>query len=246
MTAEPPARAAWYTAAPGRWRDWVSVLHPPYTAWHLSYVLVGASLAPTLSVSRLVATLLAFGLAVGVAAHGFDELRGRPLGTSIPSPLLAAVSVAALAGAVVLGLLGVGRVGWGLVPFIVVGGVLVVAYNLELWDGRLHNDVTFALAWGAFPVLTAAYAQSSTLTAPEVMAAAFAFGLSTAQRALSTEARDLRRRVVQVEGSKVYRSGRAVHLTRSSLLRPVERSLAALSWCTCALGVAMVLARTGH
>lgn len=246
MTAQPPTRAAWYTAAPGRWRDWVSVLHPPYTAWHLSYVLVGASLAPVLSVSRLIATLLAFGLAVGVAAHGFDELRGRPLGTSIPAPLLAAVSVAALAGAMALGALGVGRVGWGLVPFVVAGGGVVVAYNLELWDGRLHNDVTFGLAWGAFPVLTAFYAQAATLTAASVAAAVFAFGLSLAQRALSAEARDVRRRVAHVEGRKVYRTGRAVPLTRDSLLRPIERALITLSWCTCALGVALVLARTGH
>lgn len=237
-------RAAWYVASPGRWRDWLSVLHLPYTAWHLSYVLIGAGLAPVLSVSRLVATLLAFALAVGVAAHGLDELRGRPLGTTIAAPVLVGVSIAALAGAVVLGAIGIGWVGWGLAGFIAVGAVLVVAYNLEMWGGRLHNDMTFALAWGAFPVLTAYYAQGATIRVSAVAGALFAYGLSRAQRVLSTEARDLRRRVVLVSGERTYRDGSHVPLSRQALLLPIERSLVMLSWCTCAIGVALVLART--
>lgn len=241
-----PVKAAWYTPSPGRWRDWVSVLHLPYTAWHLSYVLIGAGLAPHLSVPRLVATLAAFGLAVGVAAHGFDELHGRPLGTGIPGPVLAGVSGVSLAAAMALGALGISRVGWGLAGFVAVGGAVVVAYNLELWGGRLHRDSTFALAWGAFPVLTAYYAQSSTLRPAAVVAALFAYGLSRAQRELSTEARDVRRRVLTVEGRKVYRDGAAVPVSRQTLLAPLERSLVALSWSTCALGVALILARTGH
>lgn len=240
------ARAAWYTAGPGPWRDWVSVLHPPYTAWHLSYVLVGAGLAPVVSVPRLVATLLGFGLAVGVAAHGLDELHGRPLGTTIPTPLLAGVSVSALAGAVALGGAGISRVGWGLAGFIAVGAGVVLAYNLEWWGGRIHKDATFALAWGAFPALTAYYVQAGTLRPAAVVAALFAYGLSWAQRILSTEARDLRRRVASVEGRRTYRDGSTAAVSRQSVLRPIERSLVALSWCSCALGVAMVLARTGH
>ena len=241
-----PVRAAWYAVTPGGWRDWVSVLHLPYTAWHLSYVLIGAGLAPHLHVSRLLATLLAFALAVGVAAHGLDELQGRPLGTTIPAGVLVVVSALALAGAVALGVVGIARVGWGLAAFIACGAVAVLAYNLELWRGRLHNDTTFALAWGAFPVLTAYYAQASVLRPAAVAAAVFAFGLSRAQRALSTEARDLRRRVSSVDGEKRYGDGRVEALTRAALLGPIERSLVALSWCTCALGLALVLAGTGH
>lgn len=241
------SRAAWYTASPGTWRDWLSVLHLPYTAWHLSYILIGAGLAPQLSISRLIATVSAFALAVGVAAHGLDELHGRPLGTAIPGPLLAGVSSVALTGAIVLGIVGVARVGWGLALFIGAGTAIVVAYNLELWGGRLHNDITFALAWGSFPVLTAYYAQASTLRPAAIVAAVFAYGLSHAQRVLSTEARDLRRRVLSVDGQKEYQlGGTVVPITRESMLRPIERALMALSWATCAAAVALVLARTGH
>ena len=165
-------RPAWYAASPGKWRDWLTILHPPYTAWHLSYVLIGAAMAPEFHLERLAATLIAFGLAVGIGAHGLDELRGRPLNTTISAGVLATVSVASIAGAVVIGGIGIAQVGWGLAVFIAVGVLLVVAYNMELWHGRLHNDTTFALAWGSFPLLTAYYAQSSTLRPAAVAGAA--------------------------------------------------------------------------
>lgn len=241
--SEAPVRPAWYTPSRG---NWGRVLHLPYTAWHLSYLLIGAGLAPHLYLSRLVATVIAFALAVGLAAHCLDELHGRPLGTTIPASHLVAVAVASLTGAVALGAIGIARVGWGLAVFIAVGAAAVVAYNLELWGGRLHNDHVFALAWGSFPVLTAYYAQSSTLRPAAIVAAVFAYGLSRTQRGLSTEARDLRRRVASVEGEKLYRDGRSEPVSADSLLRPIERSLIGLSWCTCALGVALVLAGTGH
>jgi len=86
------ARPAYYAARPGRWRDWWTLLHPPYTGWHLSYAVIGAALAPRVQVSYLIATVLAFFLAVGLAAHALDELQGRPLRTAIPSGALIAVS----------------------------------------------------------------------------------------------------------------------------------------------------------
>jgi hypothetical protein len=240
------ARPAWYAAPadPARswWRDWWTVLHPPYTAWHLSYVLVGAGLAPHLNAERLAATLVAFGLAVGVAAHALDELRGRPLHTSIASPVLATAAAIALGLAAGIGLAGVARIGWGLLVFILVGLFLVVAYNLELWGGRLHNGVVFAAAWGAFPVLTAYYAQAGSISVAAVGGAVFAYGLSHAQRVLSLEARHLRRHVVDVEGHRLLRDGSTERLSRASLLRPVERVLMTLSWATGALGVALVAA----
>ncbi len=242
-SAQPPA---WYAASPGRWRDWLTVLHPPYTAWHLSYVLIGAAMAPRFHLERLLATLIAFALAVGVGAHGLDELRGRPLRTRIPSPVLACVSIAAICGAVTLGALGITQVGWGLLIFILIGVFLVIAYNLELWHGHFHNDATFALAWGSFPVLTAYYAQAGTVRPAVIAAAAFAYGLSRAQRVLSSEARDIRRRVVSVDGERIYADGSRRAITLGSMLAPLERGLVALSWSTCALGVGLVVARTGH
>ena len=132
---------------------------------------------------------------MGLSAHCLDELHGRPLRTRIPSAALVAVTAVGLTAAVALGIVGVARVGWVLVPFIVVGPVLVVAYNAELFGGVVHTDVGFAAAWGSFPLLTAYVAQADRLGLAAVLGAAGAFALSYAQRSLSTPARLLRRHV---------------------------------------------------
>ena len=249
----PPARTegvdttgalpAFYAARPGGWRDWWTLLHPPYTAWHLAYVVIGASLAPHVSLKRLLATLAAFFLAVGLAAHALDELDGRPLRTAIPAGALVTTAVAGLLGAVGLGIAGVAEVGWPLVPFLVVGPILVVAYNFELFGGRLHNDLTFALAWGCFPVLTAYVAQTGDLAAAPVLAAAGTFGFSVAQRRLSTPARFLRRRIVDVGGSASVVDGGHIELDRSILLAPLEHALRAMSWAMVVLAASIAVAR---
>src|ERR1700719_1562923 len=105
-TAPPADRPAFYALASGGWRDLVTLLHPPYTAWHLSYVALGAAVAPTLHVGRLVATLGAFLLAVGVSAHALDELHGRPLQTRLSRGMLLALSVVGLVAALAIGVAG--------------------------------------------------------------------------------------------------------------------------------------------
>ena len=228
---------------PGRWRDWWTLLHPPYTAWHLSYVVIGAALAPRVQAGYLIATVLAFFLAVGLAAHALDELRDRPLRTAIPAAELIAVVAAGLLGALALGVFGVIRVGWPLIPFMVAGPVLVIAYNAELFGGLIHTDFGFAAAWGAFPVLTAYIAQTGTLALAPVLAAGGAFALSAAQRWLSTPARNIRRRAVRVEGSITFGDGRTVPITADALLQPLERALRAASWAIMLLAAAMAVAR---
>ena len=108
---------------------------------------------------------------------------------------------------------GVTRVGWALIPFMVAGPVLVIAYNAELFGGLMHTDFGFAAAWGAFPVLTAYVAQTGTLAVAPVLAAGGAFALSAAQRRLSTPARNIRRRAERVEGSITFGDGRTVPIT---------------------------------
>ena len=239
----PGRRPAFYAARPGGWRDWWTLLHPPYTAWHLSYVVIGACLAPVVDVTRLVATVLAFFLAVGVCAHALDELNGRPLRTHIPTAALVGVSVLGLAGAVALGIAGIAQVGPALVPFLVLGPLLVIGYNVELFGGIIHNDVGFAASWGAFPVLVAYVAQTGRLAAAPVIAGMGAFALSAAQRALSTPARMLRRRTSAVAGSLTLADGGTVPLDRAALLAPLERGLRTLSWAVVLLATGMAVAR---
>ena len=245
--AEVPAaavpRPAYYAAASGGWRDWWTLLHPPYTAWHLAYVVIGAALAPHVQLTPLLATLLAFFLAVGLAAHALDEFHGRPLRTRISNSVLLIVAIVALAGAVGLGVAGVARVGWVLIPFMLAGPLLVVAYNAELFGGIVHTDAGFAAAWGAFPVLTAYVAQTGTISVDSVLAAAAAFGLSAAQRSLSTPARMLRRRTASVTGSITLSDGTVLTVDSKRLLDPLERALRAMSWSIVVLAAALAIAR---
>ncbi len=236
-------RPAFYAARPGRWRDWWTLLHPPYTAWHLAYVVIGACLAPVVNATRLVATVLAFFCAVGLAAHALDELHGRPLGTRIPSAVLVAVAAVGLGGAVALGVAGVVQVGWPLVPFLVLGPVLVVAYNFELFGGFVHTDLGFAVAWGAFPVLTAYVAQTARLAPAPVLVALGALVLSGAQRRLSTPARLLRRRARVVSGRVVLADGSELAIDERTLLAPLEGALAAMSWAVVLLAAGLAVAR---
>ena len=239
----PDQRAAFYAARPGGWRDWWTLLHPPYTAWHLAYVVIGACLAPVINTTRLFATLLAFFFAVGLAAHALDELHGRPLRTRIPSVALVVVAGVGLAGSIALGVVGIAQVGWALVPFLVVGPVLVVAYNFELFGGVIHNDIGFAASWGAFPVLTAYVAQTGRLAIAPLVAAVGAAALSAAQRALSTQARLLRRRAADVKGAITLTDSGTIPVDRATLLAPMEQALRAMSWAVVLLAAALAIDR---
>jgi hypothetical protein len=222
-------RPAFYALRPGGWRDYVTVLHPPYTAWHLSYVVVGGCLVPHVPWGRLGLTVAAFALAMGVGAHALDELNGRPLRTEIPSAVLVALAVTSVAAAAAIGIAVAVKTTLWLLAFVAAGAFLVPAYNLELLGGRLHTDLWFALAWGAFPVLTAYVACAERLRVEAVLAAAWATALSLAQRALSTPVRQARREVASVQGELELRDGRREALTGETLVAAPELALRLLT-----------------
>jgi hypothetical protein len=237
------ARPAFYAAGPGGWRDWWTLLHPPYTAWHLSYVLIGASLGDRIDGRVLAATLFAFFLAVGISAHALDELNGRPLNTQIGSITLKTAATLGLTGAVSIGALGVARLGLVFIPFVIVGLFLAISYNLELFRGVLHTDFMFAAAWGAFPVITSAFAQTGTITLAAVITAAGAFALASAQRTLSTPARFMRRKVDRFDATIHMADGTTRPLSSRDLITPLEGALRALSWSVLLFALGLVASK---
>jgi hypothetical protein len=236
-------RPAFYALAPGGWRDLVTLLHPPYTAWHLSYVAIGAALAPHLYAWRLGAALAGFFLGVGVCAHALDELNGRPLGTSIPAIALALLAAVSLAGAIGLGVIGALTVSATIIPFVCLGAFLVLAYNLELFGGRFHSDLWFAFAWGAFPALTGYWVNALALRPAGILAALACLLLSLAQRRLSTPVRALRRRTVALEGLQRLADGSSVELDSGRIAAPMEGALRASALALPVLAAGLVAAR---
>jgi len=234
-------RPAFYALRAGGWRDLVTLLHPPYTAWHLSYVAIGAATAPHIYAGRLIAALAAFFLAVGISAHALDELHGRPLGTRLRRGTLIALATGGLLGAVGIGVAGVIIVSPLLAPLVVAGGLLVPAYNLELFGGRVHDDVWFALAWGGFPAFTGYFANALTVRPAGLLVTAACCLLSAAQRQLSTPVRRLRRQTTDLTGQQHLRDGSTIELTRAGLSAPLEGALRML-WLAVVLLAAGLLA----
>jgi len=218
---------AFYALRSGGWRDYVTLVHPPYTLWHLSYVAIGAGIAPRMKWGLLGWTTLAFLLAMGVGAHALDELTGRPLRTRIPDAVLVVLACVSIAVAATIGIVVAFRSTLWLLAFVVFGVAIVVAYNLELFGGRLHTPFWFAAAWGAFPALTAYFASAQRLRGEAIAAAGFALVTSIVQQRLSTDVRHARRRAGD-----------------PTLAKTAETALQLLAAAMPLLAAALLLART--
>ena len=244
----PEQRPAFYALRPGGWRDLVTVLHPPYTAWNLANVCFGAAAAAQIHTDRFVATLAAFFLAVGISAHTLDELNGRPLKTELSDLTLKVLAAVSLAGSMAIGVAGCIIVSATLIPFVLAGGFFVVAYNLELFGGRFHTAFWLAFAWAAFPALTSWWVNTLSFASLKVdvagiLVAAGCFGLVSVQRTLSSPVRRLRRKTVSVSGEQRLDDGTVIPLTAAEISGPLDASLRGLSWAVVILAVGLVVIR---
>ena len=104
------------------------------------------------------------------------------------APTLVWLAVVGLGGAVAIGIVGAVIVSAWLIPLIAVGAFLALAYNLELFGGRFHTDVWFAVAWGGFPAFTGWFVEALDVRVEAVLVALACCLLSVAQRRLSTPA----------------------------------------------------------
>lgn len=248
MAVDPGARPAFYALRPGGWRDLVTVLHPPYTLWHVSNIAIGAAAAAQIHAGRLAATIAAFFLAVGVGAHALDELNGRPLGTQLSDRSLVALAAGGLGGALAIGVAGIVFVSPTLLPLVLFGGFIAPTYNLELFGGRFHTDFWLAASWGGFSALTGWWVNSLGLhSVREAIAAAAAvlacYFLTRVQRRLSTPVRELRRRTASVEGRQVMTDGSVRELRREDITKPLDGALLGLSIAVPLLAVAALALR---
>jgi hypothetical protein len=229
-------RRSFYARGGSMWNDLTSLLHLPYTVWHLSYVAIGAGLAAELDVVRLIGTLSAFAFGLGISAHAFDEVHSRPLRTSLSDAALWALGAAGLVGVAVVTVLGAIMISPWVVAWAVVGVLLAAGYSLE-WSRLLHSDPGFALAWGSFPVVVGSWAQTESISLATVAAAAAAALFSLAQRRLSTPARFVRRRTVHARA--VFDEGSGWE--RARLLTTWEGPMRVLVWAMPVLAAALLL-----
>lgn len=227
-------RPAFYAPTGSRWGDFVSLLHIPYTLWHLAYVAIGAALAPELDWRIFTGTIAAFGIGLGIGAHALDEVKSRPLRTGFSDRSLWVMGIVALAATLVIAAFGAAEVTPWVYAWAAAGVLLAVGYALE-WP-VIHTDIGFAVAWGAFPVVVGYWAQTREVSLPVVVVAGSAVLLSLAQRALSTPARYVRRSttesVVSFDGDRTW--------LREELLTTWEKPLRLLTWTTVVVAVGLL------
>jgi hypothetical protein len=235
------SRPAFYAPTGSAGADLVALLHPPYTAWHLSYAAIGAALAPEVDWLRLAGTLAAFLVGTGIAAHALDEWHGRPLRTTLSDRALLAIAASGLAGALVLGVIGAFAISPVLLLWAAAGLALAVGYPLER-PAVLHSDLGFAVAWGAFPVLTGYWAQAERVSVAALSVGVAAVLVSLAQRLLSRRARFVRRTATTAFATLEVGDGDA-HWSREELLESWERPLELLSASMVVLAIGLLAAR---
>ena len=234
-------RPAYYAPVGSLSGDLIALLHPPYTAWHLSHVAIGAALAPRVDWPVLAATLLAFFFGTGVAAHAIDEKNGRPLHTSLSERTLTLLAVGGLLASLVVAAVGAVRLSPWVLAWAVVGVLLAAGYGLEK-PAALHTSLGFALAWGGFPVLVGYWAQTQAITVGAVAVAAAATLISMVQRTLSTPARHVRRNTDQAE-MILSRGTSAEKWDEEKILATWERPLRLLVWFMVTLAAGMLIAK---
>jgi cellulose synthase/poly-beta-1,6-N-acetylglucosamine synthase-like glycosyltransferase len=189
-------RPTWYAGPATRLGEFWTMLHLPYTAMVLAFVVVGAAIAPRFSALLLGGTLLAYFLGLGIGAHFLDQVPGmgsRYVTHWSPRELWG-VGVVALGAAVAVGVAGaVWFAGPWLLGLVAVQAVCAAGYPLaSLFRGALHRDSVFALSWGSLPFLTSFYAQGRSVDLDALILGAGFGAVALLEIRLSRRSRRLR------------------------------------------------------
>ncbi|MEK0318626.1 MAG: hypothetical protein QQN43_03540 [Nitrosopumilus sp.] len=150
----------------------VGILFLPYTCIVTSFAAWG-SLSGSFELDRLAAICIVYFLSVGVAAHCLDAVGGKtkPWG-NLPKRKLWIVSLIALGIAFTLGLYYAFLDSPLLFPIGIAGGFFLFAYNLELFGGKFHNNISTIISWGVLPVFAGSAIQTNSISIEALLLAA--------------------------------------------------------------------------
>ena len=152
----------------------VGILFLPYTGMVISFAIWG-SLSVEFNLDRLASISVLYFFAIGISAHCLDALgsKKKPWG-DISHQKLWSAAIISLIISFSVGLYYAFLDSWLLFPIGITEGFFLFAYNLELFRGKFHNNLSFVISWGILPVFAGAVIQSNTITVETIMFSAIA------------------------------------------------------------------------
>ena len=181
----------------------VGILFLPYTGMVVSFAAWG-SFAVNFSLERLVAICILYFLALGISAHYLDSLgsKTKPWGV-LPKKYIWTVSLLSLGGAFVIGIYYAFLDSPLLFPIGIAESFFLFAYNLELFKGRFHNNITFVISWGVLPVIAGSVIQVNTITIEALLMSGLAGVLSYILIKTSRRYKELKKQ--SADHSEIYK-----------------------------------------
>jgi len=147
----------------------MGILFLPYTGMVISFAIWG-SLSVEFSLDKLVSICLLYFFAIGVSAHCLDALgsKKKPWG-EISHSKLWLTSIISLIISFSIGLYYAFSGSWLLLPIGIAEVFFLFAYNLELFRGKFHNNLSFVISWGILPVFAGAVIQSNSISVETIV-----------------------------------------------------------------------------
>lgn len=149
---------------PRNFRISIGILFLPYTGIVTSFAAWG-SLSGSFELDRLAAICLIYFLSIGVTAHCLDAVGGKtkPWG-NLPKKKLWTISMISLGIAFTIGLYYAFLDSPLLFPIGIAEGFFLFAYNLELFGGKFHNNISTIFSWGVLPVFAGSVIQTNSIS----------------------------------------------------------------------------------
>jgi len=213
----------------------------------LSYVLIGAALSPSIYLNRVILTLLAYFLGLGLSAHALNELHARHWGDALRKseleilfvvPFVAAMLIAAYGIIVLYAASGV-LTSLVLLAFVSLESFFLFAYNTDRWSGIFHSDMSFAFSWAALPTVISYFVNASTIGIVAVLVALAMAATAGIEINLSRWCKDIRRKNPLTEMQ--FADGTKSNLDAAHLIAKPEKSLKLIVVAVDLVGVGLTL-----
>ena len=164
----------------------IGILFLPYTSIVTCFAVWG-SLSGYFEIERLVAICLIYFLSIGISAHCLDAVGGKtkPWG-ELPKKKLVTISMITLGITFSIGLYYAFLDSPLLFPIGIMEAFFLFAYNLELFGGKFHNNISTVISWGVLPIFAGSAIQTNSITLEaiilSVISAIITYGLIVTSR----------------------------------------------------------------